>query len=367
MSTKTKAASKTEPAHIVRPSEKAPVDHEVDVAVSAGPEAESAAGERAVANEAYRELQRTNKELQVRIRELELQLAGGPEQDGGEAADYGEASDEGSSIIALIKDLHSQIEAAHELKEALEADLDSLKEKLAKEQVVRGELEAQVKLLEAKAALGEQLREDLSFVEEERNEIARRLEHTTHQLGKITAERDRLAEQNAADQARIKDLECDKITLEANVLNLEEKVADMGRLRQELADTREELQRSKEDGQSLKGRLDATEAAKNSLELELATTRELVRNQNGQIDELKESLSTARAELVDLRARLEREEIENTNLTEVNKRADHELKTLNARLESVKKELDLNKKALRNIHSAAMRTTSRPREQSSGA
>lgn len=318
--------------------------------------------EVAVSNDAYRELQRTNKELQVRIRELELQLAGGPEQADGEARDYGEASEEGAGIIALIKDLHGQIDAARELKDALEADLGSLKEKLAREQAAHTELDAQVRLLEAKAALGEQLREDLSFVEEERNEIARRLEQTADQLAKATGERDGFAEQNSADQVRIRELESDKITLEATVLNLEETVADMGRLRQDLAGTKDELQRAKENGQSLKGKLDATEAAKNSLELELATTRELVRNQNGQVEELRENLSTARTELVDLRARLDRAEIENVNLVETNKRADHEIKALTARLDTLRKELDLTKKALRDIRSAAMRTASRGRE-----
>ena len=307
-------------------------------------------------------MQRSNKELQVRVRELELQLAGGPRSAAEEPADYGEASEESTSIIALIKDLHGQVDAADELKQALEADLAAMRGRLAEEQAVRTELEARVKMLEAKAALGDQLREDLSFVEEERNEIARRLEQTTAQLEKTTEDRDRLAEQNAAEQTRNRELVANKIALEAKVLNLEETVADMERFRQELSVAKEESRRLEENVQGLKGKLDATETAKNSLELEIATTRNLVRSQTDQIAEMKENLTTARAELVDIRAKLDREKSENANLSEGNKRADLELKTVSARFESVKKELDLSKKAIRDIRSAAMRTASRPRE-----
>ena len=359
MAGQTKTSGRPRSASPRRPSKEAAENgHELDAT-------EVAAEKHTVTNEAHRELQRANKQLHVRIRELELQLAGGPPEQG-EAADSGDASDEGASIIALIRDLHSRIDAAQELKEALEADLATMRAKSAEDDAARSELEARVKLLEAKAALGDQLREDLSFVEEERNEIARRLEQATAQLGKITRERDGLAEQSVAGQARIRELQSDKIALEAKGLNLEEMVADMDRLRQEHADLREESSRLKENGESLKGKLDTAESAGRALELELTTTRDLVRNQNKQMEELKDNLVAARADAVDLRAKLDRALAENANLSESNKRADHELKTLNARIESVRKELELSKKALRDIRTAAMRTTSRAREQSSG-
>lgn len=366
MAAKTKTTNKTDTAlsDLTAPGA-TPRDGALGHVTSTESKTEPVPGEHIVANDVNRELQRTNKELQVRIRELELQLAGGPPEDG-VGAEYGEASDEALSTIALIKDLHGQIDAARELREALEADLASIKEKLAKEQAGREELDAHVKLLEAKAALGEQLREDLSFVEEERNEIARRVEQLTSQLAKVTEDRDRLASENAADLRRIKELESDKITLEATVLNLEETVAEMEHLRQGLAESREETQRLKENVQSLKGKLDATEAAKSSLELELATTRELNRNQNGQIEDLRETLSTTGAELAELRSKLDKSEIENANLVETNKRADRDLKTLTARFETAKKELDIIKKMLRDIRAAAMRTTTHVREPSSG-
>jgi chromosome segregation ATPase len=307
-----------------------------------------------------------NKELQVRIRELELQLAGETRPGGSEAADYGEVSEESATVIAMIKDLHGQIDAAQELREALEADRGAMKEKLAEERTVRAELEARVKLLEARAALGDQLREDLSFVEEERNAIARRLEQAASQLANTTEERNRLAEQKIADDARLKELQSEKITLEAKALNLGETVADVDHLRQELGGAREESQRAKETVQSLKGKLEATEVAKNVMEHDLTTTREQVREQSEQLDGLNKNLATAHAQLADRRAELDQREVENANLVELNKRAERELKTLTEWFESAKRELDLSKKALRDIRTAAIRTTSQIREHASG-
>ncbi len=324
-------------------------------------------GDKRVATETVRDLGRMNKELQVRIRELEFELAGGAGEDDGEVAEDTAISEESGSIIAMVKDLHGEIDAAYELKEALEVDLCAAKDKLAEERSHRAELEARVKLLEAKAALGDQLREDISFVEEERNETARRLEHATAQLEQLTEQRDLLADQTAADEARISELQNDRLALEAKVLNLEESVSEMNRLRGELAEAGENAELLEETVQSVKGRLEATETSKTALELDLATTREIVRNHDNQIEDLKEELATRHAELADLRAKFDRQEIESVNLQEMNKRADREVKTLNARVESVKKELDMSKKALRDIRTAAVRTTGRVRQRYSEA
>ncbi len=342
-----------------------PAGIEAHPAQSAPPQAESDAAPGPMTTEATRDMERINRELQVRIRELEFELARDTQGDEGVGADDTEASVESGSIIAVIKDLHAEIEAGCELKEALEADLAAVKNKLSAEESVRTELEARIKLLEAKAALGDQLREDISFVEEERNETARRLEQVTSQVEELAEERDTLAEQKAVDEARIKEVQNDRISLEAKVLNLEETVAEMDRLRDELAEARDNAQRFEENAQNIKGKLEATEVAKNALDLDLTTTRELLRNQSEQIDELKDELADTRTQIADLRAQADRQEIENVNLVEVRRRGEREIKTLTARVESVKKELDASKKALRDIRSAAVRTTERVRERHS--
>lgn len=70
--------------------------------------AESSTGEQPVPTETARDLERMNKELHVRIRELEFELAGGPPEDEGEVVEGSVISEESSSIIAIVKDLHGE-------------------------------------------------------------------------------------------------------------------------------------------------------------------------------------------------------------------------------------------------------------------
>jgi DNA repair exonuclease SbcCD ATPase subunit len=309
------------------------------------------------------DLVRMNTELQVRIGELELEMVGGTQPAADAVAVQAEVSERSSSIIAMIEGLHGEIETAYELKEALEADLAAIKNKVSEEEAARAESEARMKLLEAKAALGDQLREDISLVEEERDETARRIKKVTSQLEHVTEERNRLAEQTVSDEARIKHIQADKIALEAKILDIKETVVEMDHLRKELAETREESHRLEA---GFKGKLEASAVAKNATELDLTTTREVVRHQNERIEELEDSLATAEADLGDLHGKLDREQVENANLVESNRRAEDETKTLNARLEAMENELDLNKNALRNIHATMARTTRNVRDRYSG-
>jgi chromosome segregation ATPase len=196
----------------------------------------------------------------------------------------------------------------------------------------------------------------------------------TSQLKLISEERDRLVEQKAGDERQIGELERSVLDFKSKVSRLGEMAAELGRPRRELSDTTnalavatEESQRLKENVQSLKGKLDATDIAKNTLELELATTRELVYGQNEQIDELTGGLEAARAELATARAALTRQEVDIKNLVQSNERAGREMKTLKARIESLQEELDLNTQALREIRTATLRTTARVLEQGPGA
>ena len=321
--------------------------------------------EQPATTETARDLERTNKELHVRIRELELELTGGTREDESEVMEDVGVSQETGSIIAMVKDLHGEIDAAYELREALEADLSAANDKLAEERSYRAELDARMRLLEAKAALGDQLREDISFVEEERNETARRLEEVTSKLEQITKEREDAAEEQAANEARVKELRNDKVALEAKVLNLEEAVEEMGMLREKLAKAKEESQRLEESVRDAKGKLEVSDVAKSALDLDVTTTRELIRNQNEQIEELKDTLTAADDQLAKRQAKLDKQELEILNLQETLKRAEREIKTLSARNETIKKELDAGKKALHDIRAAAVRTTGHVRERHS--
>ena len=350
-----------------RPSDNPePAEAKMSAAPSAKSRATSSSRKQPAIVETNHDLMKINNELHVRISELELEMVGAAQPGEGVVAIQAKVSEESSSIIAMVEELHGEIEAAYELKEALEADLAAMKSKVSEEEAVRAELEARMKLLEAKEALGDQLREDISFVEEERDETARRLNKVTSQLEQVAEERDRLAEQTAGDEARIEQVQAYGIALEAKVLSLKEAVAEMDHLRKELAESRRESNRLEGQWQDIKSKLEASEVAKNAAVLDLATTREQARNQHEQVEELKDSLATAQTGLLDLSEKLDRQQVENAHLAESNKRVGGETRILNARLEAMKKELDLSKKALRDIHAATARTTRGVRDRYSG-
>lgn len=317
----------------------------------------SVARKRQTMSETIRDLKRQKKELLVCIKELELQRVGNTEQDEGDVEDYAKVSEESNSIIAMAKDLRREIEAAHELKDALEADLLTTQKKLTEEKAIRAELEARVNLLGAKAALGEQLRDDISFVEEERNETVRRLEEVISELELVTEERDGLAKEKAIKEALIKEIQSAKTDLEAQISNLKGKVEDVNLLCQELAEEKEKCQLLEENVHDLESKLESAETSKNALDLDLTATHELVRGQKKQIEELRVMLTTTRNKLTELRAQLDKQAAENVTLRESIERREREIKTLTARNESIKKELDSRKKALHDIRSVAVRTT----------
>ncbi len=189
--------------------------------------ARSGAGKRSIRKrptkgEAIRDLERINKELLVRIKELELKQVAGT----GQGVDY-ELSEETTNIIAAVEGLYGQIDAAYDLKEALEADLVATQKKLSEQEALRGHLEARMMLLEAKAALADQLREDISFVEEEQNKTFRRLRDVTSELERVAKERDGLAEERAADGSRVEELQRERVRLEVQILGLKERLAEM--------------------------------------------------------------------------------------------------------------------------------------------
>jgi chromosome segregation ATPase len=312
---------------------------------------------RRTMSETNRDLKRQKKELLVRIKELELQRVGNTDRDEGNVEDYAKVSQESNRMIAMAKDLRRKIDVAHEHNDALEADLLTTQKQLTEERAVRAELEARINLLGAKAALGEQLRDDISFVEEERNETVKRLEEVISELELATEERDDLAKEKVIKEALIMDIQSAKSDLEAQTSNLKEKVADMNQLHQEFAQEKEKCQLLEEKGHDLESMLESAETSKNALDLDLTVTQERVRSQNKQIEELRVMLTTTRDKLTELRAQLDKREAENVTLRESLERKERELKTVIARNESIKKELDSRKKALHDIRSAAVRTT----------
>jgi len=311
----------------------------------------------------HRDLMRMKKELQVRIREIELDLAGRFKQEPGDLFEVTDTCDDGNSIIAMVQDLHTEIDAAYGMREELEAELDAMKNQLTRQKSLHTEHQARSRLIEAKAALVEQLQRDLEVERKKGSDIARRLDEVVSRLERVTRERDDLKEQNIIDTTHLQEVQADMVDLETKVSQLEAVAAEMNQLRESLAQiqgdfakTREESDRLQESEQTLKVKLDVCEVARNAMELDLTTTREVVCNQNEQMEELKDKLAVSETELTDLRSTIQWQEAEIAKRGEESKQAQSEATASHVRLEALQKELQSSKKALRDVHNATMRT-----------
>ncbi|MBW7990934.1 MAG: hypothetical protein FVQ84_13090 [Planctomycetes bacterium] len=283
---------------------------------------------------------------------------GSPEEEDFEAMseDFADVSDERASILSIVKDLEGQVDTAYQLKEILEAELDTTQNKLSEQSASNAQLESQVESLRAQAVLVEQLREDISFAEEERGKYAGLLSEIQPQFEAVTKERDSLTEELDSANALTKEFEGEKLALEAQVMNLKDKIMDMGDLRSELNEVIETRDNLEEQAQDLSIRLQATEKSNKTYEEDLTTAQK----QGGS---LQEKLMAANSRMAEIRAHLEEQQVTNRDIMEANTRLENEAKTTKFRYETVKKELDAFKTAMHDIHSEASRSSGRVRQR----
>jgi chromosome segregation ATPase len=226
----------------------------------------------------------------------------GPGESSSDIDDFADVSQERSSIISMVRGFEEQVETAFALKEVLEAELDTTQRRLAQEVEARSELEAQVELLQTRTALAEQLREDISFIEQERNRFADELANTRPQLEQAVAERDSLAEQIASSQSDAEGLQGEKMAIEAQVMSLKNKIIDDDSLHKELTETTRACQHLREQHHDLQDANRGLMGTITRLENEIrrvnadfeAAKKELIALKMGLCDIRSEAMQTSR-------------------------------------------------------------------------
>ncbi|MHC4871473.1 MAG: HEAT repeat domain-containing protein [Planctomycetota bacterium] len=304
--------------------------------------------------EEYHELERLNKELLVKIKEYEYEATSRErsdyDMDGDSEEDFDAVSEDSVDIITIVRELEKELDSAFDLKDSLQTELDSTQEALEVEVSSRKELEAQVELLEAQADLASQLKEEIAFVKEDRNVLSRRLGEANSKLEQSVADHDMVVGQLNSAESNIRDLQREKVDLEAQVINLKDKVRD-------LADTTEAKRTLEAKVRDLSSRLKATDIAKNSLELELTKIAEIGRGLREENENLRNNLSESNIELTNLKSKLQDNEDEKHEILVEKDRLESELTSLANKYEASAKVLDAAKKSLKDIRSAALRTT----------
>jgi len=280
-----------------------------------------------------------------------------------EIEDFTDVSQEKSSIISIVRGFEEQVETAFALKEVLEDELNTTQQRLAQEVEARSELEAQVELLQTRATLAEQLREDITFIEQERNRFADELGQMRPQLEEAVAERDSLTERLNSSEANAKGLEGDKLALEAQVMNLKDKIIDADALQRELTETARDYQNLREQHHELTKRLEAAQAGQDTLRDELSGTHQNAQAWRDESEELRKKLAGAQGQISDLNIQLRDQQDTNRELMSSNARLENELATASTDGGAAKKELHGLKLALRDIRSEAKKTSGRVRQK----
>lgn len=294
---------------------------------------------------------------------IPAEITPGIEESEFEIEDLADVSEERASIISIVKGLEGQVETAFKLKEVLEAELDTTQQRLSEEMEARTQLEVQVNSLPTQTALAEQLRQDISFVEEERNKFADELAQTQQEFEQAAAERDSLTKQFSCSEANLKELESDKIALEAQVMNLKDNITDADRLRKELAEITQAHRQSHKQTHDLTRRLETAEASKNALETQLAETHQNAQALRVEAEQLRRKVADGESRTANLRIQLEDQQAANRELIESNTHLENETKMANINYEATRNELDAFKSALRDIRSEATRTSGRVRQR----
>lgn len=267
------------------------------------------------------------------------------------------------NILTLVENLHGELDAAYDARELLEADFQEMKNHLYEQKAVRTELEARIKLLGAQSALVDHLREELSIVEEQRDSAKRRLDHTNSILDQTRQERDQLSQKCESQAAHYDELMKKKVELESKLVRLEVQVAESDRLRTELAETRHGSQLLDKKNKDLNSQLEALEISKNAMELDVLTSHEAFNNLANENNELKEQLAEAKDEQMELQATIDKQQADQIILLDASRRVQRESKVILSRYNSLKRELELGKKALGEICTTRTNTTNNPRKR----
>ncbi|MBW8034735.1 MAG: hypothetical protein FVQ79_03535 [Planctomycetes bacterium] len=301
--------------------------------------------------------------LEIAEEDFPGEIIPGIEESEFELEDLADISEERASIISIVKGLEGQVETAFMLKEVLEDELDITRQKLSEEMEVRAQLEVQVNSLQDQADLAGQLRQDISYAEEERNRFADELAQTRQEFKQAATERDLFTEQISHSEANVRELEGERMALEAQVMNLKDNITDADRLRKELAEITQAHRQSREQAHDVTRRLETLEASKKALESQLTGSHQNAQNLRDESEQFRRKYTNVESELADLRIQHEDQQVANRDLMQTNAHLENEIKGANISCESAKNELGAFKNALRDIRSEATRTSGRVRQR----
>ena len=271
--------------------------------------------------------------------------------------------DERDDVLTVINELEDQLDRYEEIREALERELRDAQEQNRAAKQRAQELEWQVVTLQTRVEALEQVRQEVTHLEEEIADSNIRVQRITEQLTRAEKDNSRLTSELKAANKQLEELWAvrkERDGLRVDTKNIRAKLEQLEMGQREWQDERTALHTRLQETSAA---LEETRAARHAAELALRASEErggeLKRTNEALTEKIDAILNDKKAQQAQL-AHLERE---NTRLHEQQKFSECELTTLRSMNRSAETALANVKKAFAEVRVALAETKSRARRR----
>jgi predicted nucleic acid-binding Zn-ribbon protein len=271
--------------------------------------------------------------------------------------------DERDDVLSVINELEDQLDRYEDIRESLEKELTGSTQQLQAAQQRVQELEWQIVSLQARVEASEQVRQEVTLLEEEIADANQRAQRLTEQLAEAEKENGRLNSELKAAGKQLEELwliRKERDGLRADSKTLRSKLDQLERAQRELIEERTALLARFQETQAA---LDETRSVRAQLEAELRASED--RNQELRRVQavLEEKLEALRVEKRTLQAQLTKLERENSRLVEQQHFFECELTSLRSMNRSAESALSNVKRAFNEVRTALSETKARARRR----
>ena len=272
-------------------------------------------------------------------------------------------ADERDDVLGVINELEEQLDRYEDLRENLERELTQTQEQnqAAKQRIQ--ELEWQMVTLQTRLEALEQVRQEITLLEEEVNDSNARAQRLGEQLARTEKEKTRLAGELKTASKQLEELwstRKERDGLRVDIKNAVGRLDQLERSQKELQDERSSMVLKLQEMQLA---LDEARNSKHQLEMDLRTSESRNEELRGAGEDLKEKLETLRAEKKNLQVQYTHLERENTRLIEQQQFAECELNSLRNMNRNAESALTNVKKAFAEVRIALAETKTRARRR----
>ncbi len=271
--------------------------------------------------------------------------------------------DERNDVLAVINELEDQLDRHQEIRETLERELSEATEKLQVANQRTQELEWRVVTLQTRVDAQEQLRSEVTALEEELADTAARAQRNNEQLLTIEKERTRLKGDLKATQKQLDELwavgkERDGLRSECKLLST--KVEELERAQRETISERAVLQAQIQEAERT---LEETTAERNRLQTAQRGADDRIHELTQVQEVLEDKLEDLRTEKKNFQVQIAHLERENARLIEQRQFYECEVTSLRNQSRAAEGALTAVKKAFSEVRIALTDTKSRARRR----